>query len=78
MFLWIGFGANSDFIQQVFGVPSAVQVNIETIKLPELDNPLSEAVRSVIEQIRTQRHRCMRVIITCIYLFSCCLPSSND
>lgn len=63
MFMWIGLGANADFIQQVFGVPSAVQVNIEMIKLPELDNPLSEAVRSIVEQIRIQRHRCMRVSV---------------
>lgn len=64
MFMWIGMGANSEFIQQVFGVPSAVQVNIEIMKLPELDNPLSGAVRSVIEQIRIQRHRSMRVTTT--------------
>lgn len=61
MFMWIGLGANPEFIQQVFGVPSAVQVNIEMFKLPELDNPLNEAVRSVVEQIRSQHHRCMRV-----------------
>lgn len=61
MFLWIGLGANQDFIQQVFGVPSAVQINIEQTTLPVLDNPTSEAVRTIIEQIRSQRHRYMRV-----------------
>ena len=61
MFLWLGLGANQEFVQQVFGVPSAVQVNIEMCQLPELDNPLSIAVRSIIEQIRIQRHRFMRV-----------------
>lgn len=63
MFLWIGLGAKPDFIQQVFGVPSAIQVDIEKIALPELNNPLSKAVRSIIEEIRIQRHRYMRVCI---------------
>lgn len=63
MFLWIGLGANQDFIQQVFGVPSAVQINIEQTTLPVLDNPTSEAVRTIIEQIRSQRHRYMRLTL---------------
>ncbi|XP_017774073.1 PREDICTED: protein transport protein Sec24C [Nicrophorus vespilloides] len=63
MFLWIGLGANQEFIQQVFGAPSAVQINIDRIKLPELNNPMSEAVRSVIDQIRIQRHRYMRLTL---------------
>lgn len=61
MFVWIGLGADQEFIQQVFGVPSAVQVNIEMTRFPELDNPLSIAVRSVVKEIRSQHHRCMRV-----------------
>lgn len=61
MFVWIGLGADQEFIQQVFGVASAVQVNIETTQFPILDNPLNVAVRSVVEKIRSQHHRCMRV-----------------
>jgi hypothetical protein len=61
MFLWIGLGASPDFIQKVFGVPSAIQVDIEKVALPELDTPLSVAVRTIIDDIRTQRHKCMRV-----------------
>lgn len=63
MFIWIGLSASPEFIQQVFGVPSAVQVNIEMVRFPVLDNPLNEAVRSVVEQIRSQHHRCMRVCV---------------
>lgn len=63
MFMWIGLGVDQEFVQQVFGVPSAVQINIEKADIPELDNPLSNAVRSIIEQIRIQKHRCMRVNI---------------
>jgi hypothetical protein len=43
------------------GVPSAIQVDIEKVALPELDTPLSVAVRTIIDDIRTQRHKCMRV-----------------
>lgn len=67
MFLWIGLGASPEFIQQVFGVPSAVQVNIEMVQLPELDNPLSEAVRSAVEEVRSQHHRRMRVSVRFFY-----------
>lgn len=79
MFIWIGLSANPDFIQQVFGVPSAVQVNIEIVRLPELDNPLSEAVRTLVEQIRAQHHRCMRVsnyLAVKLFLFNhCCVDN---
>lgn len=67
MFLWIGLEANPEFVQKVFGVPSAIQVDIEKVALPEFDNPLSVAVRTIIEEIRIQRHKCMRVIIVFIF-----------
>lgn len=63
MFVWIGLSADQEFVQQVFGVPSAVQVNIEMTRFPELDNPLNQAVRTVVEKIRSQHHRSMRVSI---------------
>lgn len=61
MFLWIGLGASPEFTRQVFGAPSAIQIDVERSTLPELDNPLSLAVRNIIEEIRIQKHRCMRV-----------------
>lgn len=61
MFLWVGLGANPEFVQNVFGAPSAIQIDIERPYLPELDNPISIAVRNLIDDIRLQRHRCMRV-----------------
>lgn len=63
MFLYIGVALNPEFCQQVFGVPTAVQINVDQTELPILDTPLSNAVRSLITQIRIQRHRCMRVSI---------------
>lgn len=73
MFMWIGLEANPDFIEQVFGVPSSVQVNTEVARLPELENPLNEAVRSVIDQIKAQHHHCMRVSDLNVY---CCVSLS--
>lgn len=61
MFLWIGLGAGQEFIQQVFGVPSAIQIDIDKLCIPELNTPLSIAVRSIIDEIRLQKQRCMRV-----------------
>lgn len=63
MFLWFGLGVNPEFIQKVFGAPSAIQVDIDRVGLPELENPLSAAIRSIIDSIRVQRHRYMRVSI---------------
>lgn len=63
MFLWVGLGANPDFVQNVFGAPSAIQIDIERPFLPELDNPLSIAVRKIIDDIRIERHRFMRLTI---------------
>ncbi|GLV32062.1 Secretory 24CD [Carabus blaptoides fortunei] len=63
MLLWIGLNANQDWIQSVFGVPNAAQVDVERFTLPELDNNLSVTVRNLIDQVRTQRHRFMRLTL---------------
>lgn len=63
MFLWVGLGASPEFVQNVFGCPSAIQIDIEQPFLPELNTPLSIAVRNIIEEIRIQRHRCLRLTI---------------
>ena len=41
MFLWLGHNLGQEFIEDVFGVGSLAQINIETCILLELDNPLS-------------------------------------
>lgn len=63
MFLWVGLGANPEFVQNVFGAPSAIQIDIERPHLPELDNPLSIEVRRIIDELRIERHRYMRLTI---------------
>ena len=65
-FLWIGVNVSMDWVQHVFGVQSAAQIDIDRTALPELDNSLSLRVRSVITSVREQRHRCMRVSFLCV------------
>lgn len=61
MFLWFGMALSPEWVQAVFGVPSAAQVNTDDTRLPDLDNALSERVRELIALVRLERHRFMRV-----------------
>lgn len=61
LFLWIGLNVSMEWVQNVFGVHSAAQIDIDRTSLPQIDNPLSVRVRSVIESVRHKRHRFMRV-----------------
>lgn len=66
MFIWLGLSAPSEFILQVFGVANSGQVDTDKTFLPNLDNPLSIKIRNLVEDIREERRRCMRVIIPAI------------
>lgn len=61
MFLWLGMGLPSQWVQGVFGVPSVVQVDTDRTALPVLDTPLNNRITNIISRIRGERHRCMRV-----------------
>lgn len=61
MFIWLGLNASPEFVTQVFGVPTSAQVDTEKTFLPLLDNPLSLKIRNLIEDIREERRRSMRV-----------------
>lgn len=61
MFLWLGHNIDQDFIQEVFGVSSLAQINIETCVLVELDNPRSQRVAQIISKVRSQRSHFMKV-----------------
>ncbi|XP_046433138.1 protein transport protein Sec24C [Neodiprion fabricii] len=63
MFLWLGLGLSSQWVQAVFGVPSVGQVDVDRTILPTLDTPLSHRITEIITQVRSQRHRCMRLTI---------------
>lgn len=62
MFLWLGMALSSQWVQNVFGVPSVVQVDTDRAALPMLDTPLNNRITNIINRIRAERHRCVKVI----------------
>ncbi|GAB6028512.1 hypothetical protein CHUAL_002663 [Chamberlinius hualienensis] len=63
MFMWVGASADSKWLQNVFGVQSAAQIDIDKTVLLELENPYSLGVRQIINQIRDERHKHLKLII---------------
>lgn len=63
MFLWLGHNVAADWVQQVFGVQSAAQIDIDKCRLLDLDNDVSQTVRSVIQKVRSSRNRYMKLTI---------------
>ncbi|KAI8481630.1 Protein transport protein Sec24C [Branchiostoma belcheri] len=61
MFMWIGMNVDTEWIQSVFGVQSVAQIDIDSGTLLSLDNPLSARVRNLVQHIRSQRSRFMKV-----------------
>lgn len=61
MFLWLGMALSSQWVQSVFGVPSVVQVDTDRATMPILDTPLNNRIRNIINRIRAERHRCVKV-----------------
>lgn len=69
MFLWLGYNLSPEFIQDVFGVNSLAQINIESGLLLELDNPRSQRINGIVKTLRSQRNRFMKVSIFIQTLF---------
>ncbi|CAG2060528.1 unnamed protein product [Timema podura] len=69
LFLWIGLNVGMEWVQNVFGVHSAAQIDIDRTELLEIDNPLSMRIRDLIEDIRIQRHRSMRLFFRPVSCF---------
>ncbi|XP_019627758.1 PREDICTED: dynein heavy chain 1, axonemal-like isoform X2 [Branchiostoma belcheri] len=63
MFMWIGMNVDTEWIQSVFGVQSVAQIDIDSGTLLSLDNPLSARVRNLVQHIRSQRSRFMKLTI---------------
>ncbi|KAL4239532.1 Protein transport protein Sec24C [Mactra antiquata] len=63
MFIWIGHSVDPDWIQKVFSVQSAAQIDIDKCRLHELENEISHRVRDVVNQVRAQRNRYMKLTI---------------
>merc|ERR1711973_699196 len=64
LFMYIGLAADPAWIQEVFGVQTAAQIDIDKTRLQDRDTPASQRVRKVIDQIRAERSRyCMRLVL---------------
>ncbi|KAJ8022340.1 Protein transport protein Sec24C [Holothuria leucospilota] len=53
----------NDWVLSVFGVNSPAQIDIDSSKLLLLDNPLSLRLRNLVEKIRGQRSRYMKLAV---------------
>lgn len=63
MFLWLGHNVTADWVQKVFGVQSAAQIDIDKCRLLDLDNDVSQTVRGIIQKVRSSRNRYMKLTI---------------
>ncbi|NWU63887.1 SC24D protein, partial [Pterocles burchelli] len=63
LFLWLGVSAPPELIQGLFNVPSFAHINTEATLLPDLDNPFSKKLKSMLEHIQSQRPYTMKLII---------------
>ncbi|XP_055954647.1 protein transport protein Sec24C [Patella vulgata] len=63
MFLWIGHNVQPKWVQSVFGVNSAAQIDIDKCQLVTMDNPVSQRLAEIIKEIRMDRHRYLKLTI---------------
>lgn len=64
LFMYIGLAADPNWIQEVFGVQTAAQIDIDKTRLMERDTPASQQVRTVIDKIRAERGKYfMRLVV---------------
>ncbi|XP_037614281.1 protein transport protein Sec24D isoform X3 [Sebastes umbrosus] len=63
MFLWLGQASSPDLIQSMFNLPSLAHLQGNMCELPELDNPLSNKVRSIISDLIEKRPNSMKLQI---------------
>lgn len=63
LFIWVGAGVQQGVVQSLFNVSSFSQITSGLSILPVLDNPLSKKVRGLIDSLRAQRSRYMKLIV---------------
>ncbi|TFK16184.1 POU domain, class 4, transcription factor 2 [Platysternon megacephalum] len=63
MFLWLGVSAPPELIQGIFNVPSFAHLSTEATLLPEVDNPFSKQLRSIMDYIQSNRPYSMKLLI---------------
>ncbi|XP_003939847.1 protein transport protein Sec24C isoform X2 [Saimiri boliviensis] len=63
LFLWVGASVQQGVVQSLFSVSSFSQITSGLSVLPVLDNPLSKKVQGLIDSLRAQRSRYMKLIV---------------
>lgn len=63
MFLWIGMAVDPNFLQDVFAQPVAARIDVSKTSLLELNTPASQRVRRIIEEVRQERQRYMKLTL---------------
>ncbi|GES88569.1 Sec23/Sec24 family protein [Rhizophagus clarus] len=63
LIFWIGRQVSSEFINNVFGVDTIEKIDSKLSSLPELENPTSIRIRSIISYLQTQRSKYLRLTI---------------
>ncbi|KAG7243338.1 hypothetical protein INR49_011794 [Caranx melampygus] len=63
MFLWLGQASPPDLIQSIFNLPSLAHLQGHMSALPELDNPMSKKVCSLISGLLEKRPNSMKLLI---------------
>merc|ERR1712026_159770 len=63
MLLFVGLAANPAFIQDVFGVSTSAQIDIDKTKLVERDNPMSRRVNELVRSLQEGRSRTLKLTI---------------
>ncbi|XP_066429981.1 protein transport protein Sec24D [Eleutherodactylus coqui] len=63
MFLWLGVSCPPEFIQGIFNVPSFAHITPEATSVPELDNPYSKKLRTIMEAIQSKSTYSMKLVL---------------
>ncbi|KAJ6668807.1 hypothetical protein lerEdw1_012291 [Lerista edwardsae] len=63
VFLWLGISAAPELIQGIFNVPSFAHVSTEVTRLPEVKNPYSTKLRSIINHLQSKTSYSMKILI---------------
>ncbi|XP_032825044.1 protein transport protein Sec24C isoform X1 [Petromyzon marinus] len=63
LFLWVGISVPHDLLKALFNVDTFGQIDGEMTMLPVLDNPFNKRVRDMIDSIRAERPRYMKLMV---------------
>jgi len=63
MLMYVGLATNPGWIQDVFGVQTAAQIDVDRTKLIERDNPLSRRICGIMNSVTSGRTRTMKLTI---------------